>query len=61
MSAVATQRICQTSGPIYDPEKGDPRRGIPPGTSFEDIPATWMCPVCGARKSEFRPMEPGEV
>ena len=44
----------------YDPEEGDPDRGIPPGTPFEDIPDDWMCPVCGARKRDFREMKPGE-
>jgi len=24
----------------YDPEKGDPKQGIPPGTQFEDLPDT---------------------
>ena len=40
---------------------GDPDGGIPPGTAFEDIPADWFCPVCGARTSDFRPLEPGEA
>jgi len=44
---------CPVCGYIYDPEKGDPNSGIKPGTSFEDIPDTWMCPVCGIAKSEF--------
>ena len=40
---------------------GDPDGGIPPGTAFEDIPKDWFCPVCGARTSDFRPLEPGEA
>jgi rubredoxin len=47
-------------GFIYDPEEGDPDSGIPPGTAFEDIPDDWMCPICGAEKSDFRLLEPGE-
>jgi rubredoxin len=43
---------------VYDPAEGDPEGGIPPGTPFEDVPATWLCPVCGARKSEFERYEP---
>ncbi|OLL88314.1 Rubredoxin [Pseudonocardia sp. Ae263_Ps1] len=27
---------------------------------FEDIPDDWMCPICGASKSDFRELEPGE-
>lgn len=44
---------CSICGYIYDPEKGDPDSGILPGTRFEDIPDTWVCPVCGATKSDF--------
>ncbi len=45
--------ICESCGYIYDPEEGDPDGGIPSGTAFEDIPDTWFCPVCGARKRDF--------
>src|SRR5204863_400653 len=45
--------ICESCGYIYDPDEGDPDGGIPPGTDFEDIPDTWFCPVCGARKRDF--------
>ncbi|OMC10591.1 rubredoxin [Mycobacterium sp. SP-6446] len=38
---------------IYDPAEGDPDGGIAPGTAFEDIPADWVCPVCGAEKADF--------
>ncbi len=44
---------CSVCGYIYDPEKGDPDSGILPGTRFEDIPDTWVCPVCGSKKSNF--------
>jgi rubredoxin len=49
--------MCESCGFIYDPEEGDPDGGIPPGTEFEDIPDTWFCPVCGARKADFTPYE----
>lgn len=51
--------ICSTSncGYIYVPAKGDRRRGVPPGTPFEALPEDWRCPVCGASKRAFRPME----
>ncbi len=38
---------------IYDPAKGDPNRGIPPGTPFEALPEDWTCPDCGATKDMF--------
>lgn len=42
---------------VYDPQKGDPDTGINPGTSFEDLPDDWLCPVCGVGKDQFEPME----
>jgi flavin reductase (DIM6/NTAB) family NADH-FMN oxidoreductase RutF/rubredoxin len=48
---------CTVCSYIYDPELGDPDGGIAPGTSFEDIPDDWECPVCGAAKSEFEKVE----
>mgnify|MGYP001112392442 CR=1 FL=1 len=48
---------CTVCGYIYDPEKGDPDGGIKPGTPFEEIPDDWVCPVCGAAKSEFEKID----
>lgn len=39
--------VCGVCGYIYDPERGEPRAGIPPGTAFEDLPESYVCPVCG--------------
>ncbi len=47
--------ICTACGYIYDPEVGDENAGIPPGTSFEDLPDSWVCPLCGAGKGAFEP------
>ena len=44
-------------GYLYDPGKGDPDRGIAPGTAFEDLPDDWVCPVCGAIKFLFSKSE----
>ena len=41
----------------YDPEKCDPKQGIPPGTQFEDLPDTWRCPRCKRKKEKFVPVE----
>jgi rubredoxin len=49
--------ICGACGFIYDPADGDEDGGIPPGTEFVDIPNDWFCPACGARKSEFEPLD----
>lgn len=48
---------CLVCGYIYDPELGDSDGGIIPGISFQDIPVSWICPVCGADKSEFELVE----
>ena len=38
----------------YDPRLGDPSQNIAPGTKFEDLPKSWVCPKCGATKSRFK-------
>lgn len=48
---------CTVCGHIYDPIEGDPDEGIAPGTPFEDLPEDWVCPICGASKEDFMPME----
>jgi rubredoxin len=48
---------CNVCGYVFDPEKGDPDGGIGPGTSFEQIPDNWVCPVCGAAKDMFEKAE----
>ncbi|MCX6905178.1 MAG: rubredoxin [Verrucomicrobia bacterium] len=45
--------VCAVCSHVYDPAGGDPEAGIPAGTRFEDLPETWVCPVCGAAKSNF--------
>jgi rubredoxin len=42
-----------TCGTFYDPEIGDPERGVQPWTSFADLPADWVCPYCGNGKDKF--------
>ncbi|HEY9802976.1 MAG TPA: rubrerythrin family protein [Leptolyngbyaceae cyanobacterium] len=49
--------ICRQCSMIYDPVAGDPDSGIAPGTPFEDIPDDWYCPICGATKKTFKPLE----
>ena len=38
---------------IYNPKFGNEKAGIKPGTSFEDLPEDWVCPVCGEGKDMF--------
>jgi rubredoxin len=51
------QYRCSVCGYIYDPEKGDPGNDVDPGTSFEDLPDDWTCPICGAMKDQFKPAD----
>jgi flavin reductase (DIM6/NTAB) family NADH-FMN oxidoreductase RutF/rubredoxin len=39
---------CTQCGFIYDNSEED--------TPFEDLPDDWTCPVCGAKKSDFKPI-----
>jgi len=48
---------CEICGYIYDPSEGDPDSGIQPGTSFENIPDDWECPMCGVGKEDFSSVE----
>ncbi len=52
---------CSVCGYIYDETMGDPKAGIPPGTSFENLPDTWTCPVCGAGKEAFARLTPEDI
>lgn len=45
---------CVSCGYVYEPDKGDDSSNIAQGTPFDELPATWRCPVCGASQSQFR-------
>jgi rubredoxin len=49
--------ICTPCGYVYDPEEGDAMSGVDPGTAFEDLPEDWLCPMCGAGKEMFKPID----
>lgn len=44
---------CNFCSHVYDERFGDPDSGIAAGTRFEDIPEDWICPECGAGKSDY--------
>ena len=54
---IAVKYKCTLCKYVYDPEEGDPDAGVPPGTAFEDLPADWLCPLCGASVEMFKPLE----
>jgi rubredoxin len=39
--------VCRMCKYIYSEKIGEPQNGIKPGTKFEDLPDTYVCPVCG--------------
>lgn len=48
---------CTICGHIYDPTEGDPAADIMPITLFEELPDTWICPVCGVPKENYEKIE----
>lgn len=42
-----TKYLCLACGYVYDEARGEPHRGYPPGTKFEELPSDYTCPVCG--------------
>jgi len=57
-----TRWKCSTCTWTYDPAQGDPEHEVGPGIAFEDLPDSWVCPICRCRKeffeSELRTPEP---
>lgn len=53
--------VCSICGYIYEEAKGIPETGIVPGTTWEDLPEDWVCPLCGAAKSEFEKQGESDV
>jgi len=45
--------VCDPCGYVYDLNEGDTANGIKPGTAFADLPANWVCPLCGVGKDQF--------
>lgn len=50
--------VCTVCGYIYDEAKGIPESGIVAGTTWEQLPQDWGCPLCGASRSEFKEQGP---
>lgn len=45
--------VCNICGYIYDEAAGDAEHGIAAGTKWEDVPADFVCPLCGVGKDDF--------
>ncbi len=48
---------CCVCNYVYNPEFGDPENGETPWTPFQELPDYWLCPRCGALKSDFDNMD----
>ena len=42
---------------VYDEAAGMPEEGIAPGTRWEDVPESFGCPDCSAKKADFEMIE----
>jgi len=49
---------CTICGYVYDSVKGYPDNGVAPGTTWNDVPHDWVCPICGAPKDNFIKKKP---
>lgn len=49
--------VCVICGYIYDPKLGDDDSEIDPGTSFDDLPNNWVCPLCDGGKDAFEEID----
>ena len=45
--------VCDVCGYVYYPAVGDPDNGIAPGTTFDKLPESLSCPLCGVGKEHF--------
>ena len=48
---------CKNCMTVYDEKIGDPENGVDPGTSFQQLPASYSCSVCDATKENFAPVK----
>ena len=53
--------VCSICGFIYSEDAGYPEGDISPGTLWDDIPSDFVCPLCGASKSEFNKEEESDA
>lgn len=48
---------CFFCGYFYDEALGDPDHDLAPGTRWDDVLEDWLCPECGAGKTDFYMIE----
>ena len=45
--------VCTVCGYVYEPAAGAPDASIAPGTSWQDVPDDFICPLCSVDKDLF--------
>jgi len=51
------QYLCTACGRVYDEAEGRFEEDIDPGTPWQDVPESFLCPDCGLGKELFRKLE----
>lgn len=46
--------VCKLCGWVYDPRVGNPEQGVEKNTPFISVQNDWLCPICGAAKTNFK-------
>lgn len=46
---------CSACGYVYEQQKGAKQINIEPGTAFDDLSSSFVCPVCRSPKNRFVP------
>jgi len=47
--------VCKTFE--YDDARGDSRTNIKPGTTVQDFPEDWRCPICDSKREHLKPLQ----
>ena len=47
------QYVCTVCGFVYDEAEGHEDSGIAPGTTWDKVPDSFCCPMCGVGKDMF--------
>ena len=48
---------CTVCGYVYDEAIGEPDNGIAAGTTFDELPEDYACPLCAVGKDDFKEVE----
>ena len=46
--------VCTICSYVYDEAKGIPEAGIAPGTTWEQLPEDWVCPLVGQPRESLK-------